>query len=96
MRCTHTDGPDSGALLMSQLTVDDNGDVHEVDLAACLDAGLAAVQALVGVGHLMDLEVVIGQHLEPPFNRGGEREGKRSKKGSAIFPAYILMIFSEI
>ena len=72
---------------MSQLTVDDNGDVHEVDLTTCLDAGLAAVHALVGVGHLMDLEVVIGQHLEPPFNRGGERErGREARRGQPFFP----------
>lgn len=38
-----------------QLTVDDHSDVHKIDLATGLDAGLAAVHALVSLGHLMDL-----------------------------------------
>lgn len=50
-----------------RLTVDHHGDVHKVDLPACLHAGLAAVHALVGLGDLMDLQVVVCQHLEPAF-----------------------------
>lgn len=50
-----------------KLTVDHHGDVHKVDLASGLDAGLAAVHALVSLGDLLDLQVVVRQHLEPAF-----------------------------
>jgi len=66
------------------LTVDHHGDVHEVDLAAGLHAGLAAVHALVGLGHLMDLEVVVWQHLEPAFTAPAKRrrtDGWRERVG---------------
>lgn len=59
------------------LTVDNHGDVHEVDLAPRLHAGLAAVHALVRLGHLADLQVVVGQNLVPAFPRRRRQETER-------------------
>lgn len=59
------------------LTVDNHGDVHEVDLAPRLHAGLAAVHALVRLGHLVDLQVVVGQNLVPAFPERRRQETER-------------------
>lgn len=64
----------NGECTFDQLTVDDHGYVHKVDLPTGLHAGLAAVNALIRLRHLVDLQVVVWQHLEPAFTGGAEGE----------------------
>lgn len=65
---------------MIGLTVDDHGYVHKVDLPSGLHAGLAAVNALVRLGHLADLQVVVWQHLKPAFT--GQEERRKQNNSS--------------
>lgn len=62
-----------------QLTIDHHSDVHKIDLTAGLYARLAAVHALVSLGHLMDLQVVVCQHLELAFITQAKRRTDRKK-----------------
>ena len=51
------------------LTVHHHSDIHKVDLATGLHSRLTAVHPLVSLGHLVDLEIVVGKNLEPAFRR---------------------------
>lgn len=76
--------PNNSLSLERGLTVDHHGDVHKVDLPAGLHAGLAPVHALVSLGHLMDLQVVVGQHLEPAFTAQARRRGGRTVRKNSV------------
>lgn len=69
----------------SSLTIDHHCNVHKIDLPACLYAGFTAVHTLVSLGHLMDLQVVVWQHLEPAFTahvkRRTEGQPEKGRKG---------------
>lgn len=74
-----------GKKIKSSLTIDHHCNVHKIDLPACLYAGFTAVHTLVSLGHLMDLQVVVWQHLEPAFTahvkRRTEGQPEKGRKG---------------
>lgn len=70
-------------LTLIKLTVDHDSDIHKVDLTASLHAGLTAVHALVCFGHMVDLQAVVCQHLEPACDAQGKKiklKKKQAKK----------------